>query len=272
MKTVSIEGKAVKPIKETHNKYGSIGKPENSLIKSYLPKSLSQTVDKHLKELDNTIDKALFKYEEKEVTLEEAAKIDPRLNSLIYQGDGKTTVLANNVSRNIFSEGNALAEKILKDNVIDFHDQRITVSQQKISNWKSHLNADIVQIDLGKVRSLDKDNIFVDKVDFDNLPQDSQIIDESTNKNTEFDLVLIGRKLTKEEQSQHGMDLEEHANEDQHNIKHFINKEIFHEADLSDISKGVKKEEGVIVYYMRNFLKIIILVTAFILFKSQYTT
>ena len=271
MKTVSIEGKSVKPIKEMHSRYGSVNVNKGSLIKRVLPQSMHSIVDKQTKELDSAIDRALFEYVEKEVTLEEAAKIDSRITSLIHQGDGKTNVLANGVDRNIFSEGNVLAEKILKDNVVDFHDQRITVSQQKISNWKSHIDSDIVQIDLGRVRSLDKSEILNENVDFNNLPQDSHVIDEYTNQNTEFDLVLVGRKLTKEEQSQHGMDLEEHANEDQNKIKHFINKEIFHEADLSNVTKGARKGEGAFMYFTRNYMKIFILIVLSLLTQSAYT-
>jgi len=55
----------------------------------------------------------------------------------------------------------------------------------------------LVQIDLGKVRSLKESQILAENVDFENLPEGSQIIDEQTNKDTEFDMILVGRKLSK---------------------------------------------------------------------------
>ena len=82
-------------------------------------------------QLDQTVDKALFSHQEIEVTREEAQKLDPRTTAIIKQGEGSSTSLANNVNRNIFTEDNELAEKVLTDNIIDFHDQRINVSTQK---------------------------------------------------------------------------------------------------------------------------------------------
>mmetsp|Transcript_32722 Transcript_32722/g.28997 ORF Transcript_32722/g.28997 Transcript_32722/m.28997 type:complete len:277 (+) Transcript_32722:224-1054(+) len=209
---------------------------------------------------NQAVENLFFKIEEKEITLEEYNRTQPE-GLLLQGGKGKSTVLAGNTKRNIFSEGNELAEKILTDNIIDFHDKRVNVTNQKQSAWKNQLNEDLVQIDLGEVRSLKESQILAEKVDFQNIPQGSEIIDKQTNKDTEFDLLLVGRKLNKEEQDEHKLTINKEGEESKHNIKHFINKEIFHEANMRNIDKGVKKDEGVWKYYLRGFAKVILLVS-----------
>ena len=73
----------------------------------------------------------------------------------------------------------------------------LQVTNQKQSSWTKHLNEDLVQIDLGKVKSLKESEISIDKVDFENLPSGSQIVDENTNTKSDFNLILVGRKLSK---------------------------------------------------------------------------
>ena len=113
------------------DKYGAIDENSKGLIaKSGLFKSnvaVYQSLQKHLKELDEAIDRSLFEVVEKNVTVEEAHKIDPRHNAIIKQGQGSNITLADNVDRNIYTDGNELAEKILKDNIIDFHHKDLKV-------------------------------------------------------------------------------------------------------------------------------------------------
>lgn len=100
------------------------------------------------------------------------------------------------------------------------------------SSFKSQIDSDLVQIDLGKIRSLEKHQILAEKADFSNLPQDAQVVDGDTAKNTEYDLVLVGRRLTKEEGEQLG------GADGEGQIKHFVNNQMFHEADFTNMNKG----------------------------------
>jgi len=121
------------------------------------------------------------------------------------------------------------------------------------SQWSSHIEGDFVQIDLGKVRSLEKHQALAKNVDLKQVPKGVELLDEDTAKNSEYELLLIGRKLNKDEQ-----DIEEYEGEGTE-VKHFINKQMFHEADMSKIDKGVKKNEGIFKYYSRNFYKVYLL-------------
>lgn len=69
------------------------------------------------------------------------------------------------------------------------------MTTQKKSAWKNQINEDLVQIDLGNIKSLKQNEVMADKVDLSSLPQGMNIIDENTNK-TEYDLLLVGRKMS----------------------------------------------------------------------------
>ena len=173
-----------------------------------------------------------------EVSKEKADDIDMRSSAIIKSGEGLVTNLTNVKDRNIFTEGNEIAEQALQNNIVDFQDKRIRDSNQKISQWKNQVSGEFLQVDLGPVRSLDKSEILVDKVDFQNIPKGVKIVDTETAKNTEYDLVLVGRKLKDDEVDDIALD--EISSDQNSGVKHYINKEIFHEVDLSDISLSTK--------------------------------
>jgi len=131
-KTINISKKRSKAIKPLDDQYGKVEDKHDKLsILKRVPRSMQTSLASAIHQLDQTVDKALFSHQEIEVTREEAQKLDPRTTAIIKQGEGSSTSLANNVNRNIFTEDNELAEKVLTDNIIDFHDQRINVSTQK---------------------------------------------------------------------------------------------------------------------------------------------
>lgn len=90
----------------------------------------------------------------------------------------------------------------------------------------------------------------------ENLPLGSQIVDSKT-KNVDYNLILVGRKLSKEDQ----LDTE---------TKHFLNKEIFHEDGDTKTDEGILKDEGVLSYYSRNFGKVILLLWAIAWIGGMY--
>ncbi|CAI2372978.1 unnamed protein product [Moneuplotes crassus] len=238
-RTVSIQEHRTKAIKPLDEKY-SLDATSTSRVHKVAEKAMENI---------------FFKIEEKEVTMEEALALQRK--DLVIEGLGTRTGSINE-GRNIYSDGNELAHKTLQDNIIDFHDKRVKVTTQKKSAWKSQINEDLVQIDLGNVKSLKQSEVMADKVDLSSLPQGMNIIDENTNK-TEYDLLLVGRKMKKGEQEEHHLAPPSDSDGKKHDIKHFINQDIFHEADMSTINKGVKKDEGVLMYYTRNFGNVVLL-------------
>lgn len=181
---------------------------------------------------------------------------------------GGMTKLANNVDRNIYTDGNTLAERAINNNIVDFTDNRIKVSNQKSSHWKSQIDADLIQVDLGRVKSLEKNQVLLDSLDMENIPKGVQIIDSEASVHNEYDLVLVGRKLTDSEVED--LTLQDLHSDDSSNVKHYINKEIFHEADLRNVSKGAKKGEGSFKYFARNFYQFYIAGVLTMLFFMGY--
>lgn len=111
-------------------------------------------------------------------------------------------------TRLIFDDKDSLALKSLQEGVVDFADKRVEIKgaslmDQTLAN--SQMKHELYEVDLGELKSLKENQIHIDEIKGRGgaLKKGDQIVDDSTLDSQKYKLVMIGRKVSEDEEHHH---------------------------------------------------------------------
>ena len=87
-------------------------------------------------------------------------------------------------------------------------------------------------------------------------------MDDSTLDTQKYKLVMIGRKVSEEEEQHHMLDLAS-------NSQHILSTEVFHESG-EKFNKAIIRDEGLVKHYLRHFYLIAGMILGVTTFVKAY--
>lgn len=116
------------------------------------------------------------------------------------------------------------------------------------------------EVDLGELKSLKENQIHIDELKSSaKMEKGQQIVDDATLESQKYKLVMIGRKVTEDDEHHHLIDSAASG-------QHILSTDVFHESG-EKFSKAIKTDEGIVKHYMRHLYLVaglVIGVTAFV--------
>ncbi|CDW71473.1 UNKNOWN [Stylonychia lemnae] len=270
--TKSEQKLKAKSIKQLNSKYGSLQSKQYDILDKFDSKagSNSKKGQNLSQKAEQAIDSFFFRYETKEIIentqqqdIEQTIGSQNKLNKkseqqelVTLESDDKNSLISKlqfEEKVRLMFDKDSLALKSLQEGVLDFTDKRVNLKAAAVdSSLKQNKdNLNLIEIDLGELKSLSVDQIHVDEIDQNkvDVQKGKQVVDDSLIDSQKYKLVMIGRKVSSTE-SESLLDINDASSQ------HMLSSQVFHESG-EKFSKNIAKDEGVFKYYLRHFYLVI---------------